>query len=197
MLLLIAIVIGLGLGIARALISGRAFAVPEVRMIWLVFIGFLPQFFVFFWTVTRELITNNRIAAIALVSSQLLLLVFALVNRKQPGFWLLGIGLLLNLAVILANGGLMPITPETMAQLAPPGEQTDLLFPPGSRLGTTKDVVLNADDTRLWPLSDIFLFPQSIPLRFAFSLGDVFISVGVLSFFWQSGANRDLELSSM
>ncbi|MEZ4706527.1 MAG: DUF5317 domain-containing protein [Caldilineaceae bacterium] len=196
MLLLLAIAIGLFIGIARALISGRAFAVPEVRMIGLVFIGFLPQFFVFFWTVTRELVTDNRIAAIALVSSQLLLLVFALVNRKQPGFWLLGVGLALNLAVILANGGLMPITPETMAQLAPPGEPTDLLFPPGSRLGTTKDVVLKATDTRLWLLSDIFLFPKGIPLRFAFSLGDALIGVGVLIFLWEAGAKRGLELSS-
>lgn len=180
MLLLLSIIIGIVLGIARALISGRAFVVPELRMIWLVFIGFLPQFFVFFWTVTRELITDNRIAAAALVSSQLLLLVFAVVNRKQPGFWLLGIGLLLNLVVILANGGLMPITPEVLAELAPPGEPTEILFPPGSRLGTTKDIVIEAEDTILWPLSDIFLFPESIPLRFAFSVGDVLIGVGVL-----------------
>lgn len=192
MLLLLSIIIGIVLGIARALISGRAFVVPELRMIWLVFIGFLPQFFVFFWTVTRELITDNRIAAAALVSSQLLLLVFAVVNRKQPGFWLLGIGLLLNLVVILANGGLMPITPEVLAELAPPGEPTEILFPPGSRLGTTKDIVIEAEDTILWPLSDIFLFPESIPLRFAFSVGDVLIGVGVLKLLWESGGKQRL-----
>ena len=192
MLLLLAITIGIVLGIARALISGRAFVVPELRMIWLVFVGFLPQFFVFFWTVTRELVTDNRIAAIALVSSQLLLLVFAIVNQKQPGFWLLSIGLFLNLTVILANGGLMPITPEVVAQLAPPGEPTDILFPPGSRLGTTKDVVLEAEGTILWPLSDIFLFPRSIPLKFAFSVGDALIAAGILKLFWESGAKRGL-----
>ena len=48
-----------------------------------------------------------------LLLSYLALLVMVWMNRRLPGMALLGLGLLLNLVVILANGGYMPIAPET------------------------------------------------------------------------------------
>jgi len=123
---------------------------------------------------------NSKLAAVALVGSQFALLLFAWANRTQPAFWLLGIGLLLNLVVIVANGGLMPITPETVAHLtkAEPG----LVWQVGERLGTGKDIVLNAEATRLWFLSDRFLLlPDGLGYQVAYSLGDVVIALGA---FW-------------
>ncbi len=77
---------------------------------------------------------------ILLVLSQLTLLVFVFRNWKTPGFWLLGAGLLLNLTVILFNGGLMPITPETVRWLRPDAPENYGQI--GQRLGYGKDIVL-------------------------------------------------------
>lgn len=186
MLLLWAIVLGLLAGGIRAAYHRCGLNVPNLRLIWLVPLAFFPQWLVFFWPPTRSA-TSIEVASLTLVGSQLLLLVFAWYNRKASGFWLLGLGLFLNLLVIALNGGLMPIAPETMIQLAPPGTPALEMFPPGSRLGTTKDVVLHREETRLWWLSDALLFPQWFPLRFAYSVGDVLIAMGILWLLWQAG----------
>lgn len=186
MLLLWAVALGVVLGSARAIYHRRGLTPPDLRLVWLVPIAFIPQWLVFFWPRTRTAATTEM-AIGALVGSQLLLLIFAGSNRKQPGFWLLGLGLVLNLIVIIANGGLMPISPETVARIAPAGTPTESLFPPGSRLGTTKDVVLLTEETRLWWLSDALLFPRWFPLQFAYSIGDVLVAMGIIWAFWQSG----------
>jgi hypothetical protein len=179
MILLGAVVVGLVAGLARARIQRLPYQAPELKWLWLVFIAFLAQWLAFRLPVAWMHI-NSKWAAVALVVSQLALLAFAWVNRRQPAFWLLGIGLLLNLVVIVANGGLMPITPETVAHLstAEPG----LVWQVGERLGTGKDIVLNAEATRLWFLSDRFLLlPDGLDFQVAFSLGDVLIAGGA---FW-------------
>jgi len=179
MILLGAVAVGLIAGLARARIQRLPYQAPELKWLWLVFLAFLVQWLAFRLPVSWMHL-NSKWAAAALVGSQIALLVFAWVNRKQPAFWLLGIGLLLNLVVIVANGGLMPITPETVAHLtkAEPG----LIWQVGERLGTGKDIVLNAEATRLWFLSDRFLLlPDGLDFQVAFSLGDVLIAGGA---FW-------------
>jgi hypothetical protein len=180
MLLAIAVVAGLLAGLLRAWFSQHPYDVPQIRHIWLVLIAFLPQWLAFYLPATRRSIPDQWAIA-ALIGSQILLFVFVWRNsyqqrfRNQLGFWLLGTGLVLNLTVILLNGGLMPISPENVSRLVPdaiPGS-----WQTGSRLGTGKDIVLMADQTRLWWLSDRFLLP--LPGRdVAFSLGDVFIAAG-------------------
>ena len=49
------------------------------------------------------------------VGSQAALLTIALRNVRVPGAAVAGLGIAMNLAVMLANGGLMPIAPETLA----------------------------------------------------------------------------------
>jgi hypothetical protein len=80
---------------------------------------------------------SDDVAAAVLVGSQVLLLVFAWLNREQPGFWLLGLGLACNLLVITLNRGLMPISPEIVTQLKS-GAATRT-WQVGHRLGTGKD----------------------------------------------------------
>jgi hypothetical protein len=174
-----AVVVGLIAGLARARIQRLPYQAPELKWLWLVILAFFTQWLAFRLPVSWMYL-NSKWAAAALVGSQIALLVFAWANRKQPAFWLLGIGLLLNLVVIVANGGLMPITPETVAHLtkAEPG----LIWQVGERLGTGKDIVLNAEATRLWFLSDRFLLlPDGLDFQVAFSLGDVLIAGGA---FW-------------
>lgn len=184
MILLIAIIIGLVAGIARAKIRGQKYYAPELKMGWLLFIAVIPQMFSFHQPHTAS-VTPDRLAAGVLVSSQALLLIFVWANRKLPGFWALGIGLILNLVVIVLNGGLMPISPETVYKLSPQAIIDPGYF--GTRLGSSKDILLATGDTRLWWLSDFLVFPNWVPYRVAFSFGDLFIALGAFLLFWIHG----------
>lgn len=180
MLLIVAVIAGFLAGFIRSVLSNQRYEIPQIRYSWLVLIAFLPQWLVFYLPVTRRSIPDQW-ASIALISSQVLLLLFIWLNsfqqrfRNRLGFGLLGLGLALNLTVILLNGGLMPISPENVTRLVPnaPSGSWEI----GSRLGTGKDVVLTHDETRLWWLSDTFYL--ELPGRdVAFSLGDVIIAIG-------------------
>jgi hypothetical protein len=177
-----------GAGLVRSWASGKRYDIDDLRFAWLVPIAFLPQFCAFQLPATRSQIPVTLVAA-ALVSSQATLLVFTWANRFRPGFGFLSFGLALNLAVILLNGGLMPISPETIARLIPelPGET----WPVGMRFGTGKDIILATESTRLWWLADRLLLPAWFPYRAAFSIGDVMIAVGAFWFFWSSGRQRE------
>jgi hypothetical protein len=193
MILLLAVIFGLIMGLLRARLGGRRLAPPRLRFEWLVLVAFAPQWFAFFLPATRELLAD-RFVAISLVSSQVLMLGFVLLNRRQPGFWALGLGLTLNLLVIAFNGGMMPISPETVARLAADG--SPIAFQVGQRLGTGKDIVLPATSTRLWWLSDHFLLPAWFPYpeRIAFSIGDLFIAGGAFWLLWTLGEAKRLDI---
>lgn len=165
-------------GMVWAQAGRRRYQIPELRWAWLVLLAFVPQFFAFVLPATRAVFPTDWIP-VALVSSQLLLWVFAVANLRWPGFWLLGLGLLLNLAVILWNGGMMPISPDTIRQLIPDAPEGTWQL--GQRFGVGKDVVLLANETNLWLLSDHLTLPAWVPYKVAFSLGDVWIAVGA---FW-------------
>jgi hypothetical protein len=49
--------------------------------------------------------------------------------------------------------------------------------------------VLTEAQTRLSILSDRFLFPQWFLYRVAFSIGDVFISIGIIWLLWSLGGS--------
>ncbi|RIK40828.1 MAG: hypothetical protein DCC55_13815 [Chloroflexi bacterium] len=193
MILLYAVFAGLIAGWLRAWYHQGHLVLPELHLLWLVPLAFAPQWLAFFWPPTRELI-NMRMAAVILVGSQVLLLIFAWANRKHRAFWWLGLGLLLNLLVIVLNGGLMPVSPETLSRLFTNTNPEE--WQVGQRVGTSKDIVLPEHATRLAWLSDRFLLPEWMPQRAAFSLGDVLIAVGAFWFLWQAGAVRQGALSS-
>jgi hypothetical protein len=191
MVLLIAVALGLASGFTRARFSGREYQVIDIKLIGLVFLAYLPQFFAFFLPATRSQIPDEWIPWI-LVGSQLLLLVFAWVNRKFPGFWLLGLGLLVNFTVIALNGGMMPLLPEVAEQLVLPGSESMLQL--GQRVGFGKDILLAKEDTVLWFLGDVFLLPALFNYPLAFSLGDILISTGAFWLLWQLGGPRQFNL---
>jgi hypothetical protein len=112
-----------------------------------------------------------------LTFSYLLLFLVVWGNRSLSGMVIVGLGLLLNFVVIMANGGLMPITPQALRRaghvdLAPSLES-------GALVRSTKDIVLTREETRLWILSDIFVLPPPLPIASAFSWGDLLIALGV------------------
>ncbi|MDO8614372.1 MAG: DUF5317 family protein [Dehalococcoidia bacterium] len=113
---------------------------------------------------------------ILLVFSYLLLIAFVTANVRRPGILILGAGLLLNFAAIIANGGLMPVTPETMARAhyTIPADVGN-----GDWVPHTKDVLLVREDVRLWFLGDRLVL-AGLPAFRAFSLGDVIIVLGLV-----------------
>lgn len=188
MILLYAVVIGVIAGLLRTQFAGTNFSIPPMRGEWLILVAIIPQVAVFFLPGVRRSISREG-AAITLVFSQTILLIFVWMNWKRSGFWLLGLGLILNLGVIALNGGLMPISPQTVLKLAPDAPIGELEI--GGRIGGSKDVLLPEDETRAALLSDRFVFPAWFPQRVAFSLGDGLVAIGVIWFFWQAGGSRN------
>jgi hypothetical protein len=176
-ILLLAIAAGLLVGFAWAGWRGHSYRSPDLRYLWLVFLAFLPQFVSIYLPFTRER-TPDWLAAASLLTSQALLLLFALLNRRIPGMPFLIFGAVMNLTVIAANGGFMPISPHTASQLVP--EEILRNIATGNRFGT-KDILLFPQETRFEWLADRFLTPGWFRYQAAFSLGDVFIAMGV---FW-------------
>lgn len=186
MILLLAVAAGLLAGMGRAWARGSEITAPALRWPWLVWVALVPQLLAFYLPWAGRWLPD-ALAPLILVGSQLLLLVFAWANRRQAGIWLLGLGLFLNLLVIVLNGGLMPIRPHVVMALipqAPPGA-----WQVGERLGAGKDIVLPEEATRLPWLSDYFLLPAWSPRRAAFSLGDVIIASGAFWFLWSLGGH--------
>ncbi len=175
MILGAAVIAGILSGFLVARWKKETWQPPALRHAWLVVVFFLPQLLAFYLPATRNLFPAP-LAAASLVISQLGLLIFCILNWRLAGMLILAIGLLLNLAVILANGGLMPISPDTVARLVSPEVFARLQV--GERLGASKDILL-APESILFPwLADRFAPPDWIPYRFAFSIGDILIGLG-------------------
>lgn len=179
MILLGAFSVGLVAVGLRALILRRELHPFDVRWMGLLFVAFLPQLFAFVLPTRFEI--PDVWASLALVSSQIGLLLFAMANVSKPGFPLLALGLASNLLVILLNGGWMPISPEMVQRVLP--QASPDFWQIGARLGTGKDIVLPVEQTRLWVLSDIFLIHYGWN-RAAFSPGDVLVALGVIRALW-------------
>ncbi len=190
MFLIAAVIVGLVAGLLRSVISRRPVQFFDLRLTWLVPIAFVPQLIAFVLP-TKATFPDN-LAPAALVFSQAGLLVFALANFNKPGFWLLSLGLALNLTVIVLNGGLMPISPETVRVIFPDAPAGAMVI--GERLGTGKDILLTVEQTRLWAFSDRFLIPYGPGYHVAFSAGDAIVALGVIAAFWAIGAPANQRL---
>ncbi|GAB4580807.1 MAG: hypothetical protein Fur0022_35490 [Anaerolineales bacterium] len=182
--LILAVVLGFLAGSLRAAFHAKPLQVPALTHTWLVVSALIPQILTFQIASTAQFVPLIWAKAI-LIGSQILLLLFIWTNRKHVGVKWIGLGLGLNLLVISANGGLMPIAPETASYVYPQVEVQDWQL--GHRLGLGKDVVLLPTDTRLEFLADRFRSPAWVSYRIAYSLGDIFIALGAFGLLWAAG----------
>lgn len=145
--------------------GGRLRRVADARLRWvgLLFAGLAVQVAAGHAT-AREILGGP--VTVLLVASQSLVLLWVWANRLRPGTGLIGIGVALNAAVILANGA-MPVDADALTAVgAPAGEITSsrhTLLTPATRLPLLAD---------RFPLAS---------LRTVVSAGDVVLAAGLVS----------------
>jgi hypothetical protein len=167
-----------GLGLVVALIRGGSFrnlATLRVRHAWLPLVAFgLQAAFVLFPPDLTLIPAWVRTAIVVVTHGGMIS--FLLLNLALPGSRLLLVGAALNAAVMSANYGFMPVTPEALARAG----HTGYIVSQGSYsfVERSKDIVLERQDTRLWFLSDVFGIPAPLPFSSNFSPGDLLIGAG-------------------
>jgi hypothetical protein len=146
-----------------------------MRYEWLPLTMFLVQASLVLFPIIENQVLWN-VQTLAIVSSYVGLLVFLYLNRILPGVKIILLGTVFNFAVILANGGYMPVSQEALRAAG----HEDLIVTRGERhyvLGS-KDIVLDRSQTELEALSDILVIPEEVPLSGSFSIGDIVIAFG-------------------
>lgn len=157
---MVAVTIAVGVGIG--LLTGgsiRGLGNVRLRVPYLALVGIFLQFFPL----------GGRLEDVLVLASFGALLIFALMNVREPGFLLVAAGLALNLVVIGANQG-MPVSRWGLLHSDQRENYTYLVESAGAKhhLATEKDV--------LRPLGDVIPIPA--PIAQAVSLGDVVMWVG-------------------
>ncbi len=171
----------LALSVIVALMRGgglRRLAGLPLRWGWVALLAFgLQIYLIYFPEPKAEGLTTPRAAI--LIFSYVLILGVVWQNRSLPGIGLIGTGLAANFAAMILNGGYMPITAESLAQV---GHSRNILGTGvGARVAGTKDIVLPRELTTAWWLTDIFVVPPPFPIPSVFSFGDLLIACGT---FW-------------
>jgi hypothetical protein len=110
--------------------------------------------------------THEAVASVLWVASYGLLLIAAVLNRRLTGVPIVAVGMILNLAAILANRGTMPVRIEAMHD--------------AGRVAVTQANSTALTDPALPWLVDRWAAPHWIPLANVFSIGDVLIAVGAV-----------------
>ncbi|MBM4430588.1 MAG: hypothetical protein FJ026_09630 [Chloroflexi bacterium] len=183
MILAVSIVVSLAVALLR---GGRFSSLLRLPLRWglLAVAAFAVQAFFIYQSSGRKEIGIWRWQEVLFVGSHALLLLTVWANRHLAGVTWIGLGLLFNLVVMVANGGWMPITAEALTQVG----HTSLVdsLDPGTRVASSKSIILPRQETRLWILSDVLILARPFPVPSAFSIGDVLIATGV--FFLLQGA---------
>ena len=157
MFILYAVLIGLVLGFV---LGGRlsGLATVDFHWPWLAIGGFLVQL-VLFAEPVRSVVGG--------LASTGAVLIAVIRNVRIPGMALVAVGAGANLAAIVANGGFMPASEAAFAALGS-----------GLNAGYTNSSIVA--DPALEPLTDVHSLPTWLPFANVFSIGDVFIAIGVV-----------------
>jgi Family of unknown function (DUF5317) len=164
----------IALVIIVALLRGgslRNLAAVQLRWLPLVIMGFALQLLIFTPFARSPLVAFATLPIYVL--SLALLAIWVAANWRIPGMALIAIGLALNIAVIAANGGHMPVLPAG-ARLA---GQYEALAADDPR--TSKHMLMERDQVRLWLLSDIIVIPRGVPGASVLSIGDLALTAGI------------------
>jgi hypothetical protein len=112
--------------------------------------------------------------------SMALLVVWVAANWRIPGMAIMALGLLLNFAAIVANGGHMPVAPEQARYAGLIDRYTTDALP------VRNNSIATAEGVRLWLLTDILALPAGVPLANVYSIGDVLLAIGGSVLCWRT-----------
>ncbi len=171
MIFLYAVVIGVALGYA---LRGRLSHLVELHLrgLWLILLALVIQLVIFPFFTPEPLFPYGT--AVLHGISYGLVFLWLLLNVRIRPLIVAGAGALLNLLVVLVNGGYMPASPAALryAGLTPIAD----IVARGETYGNI--VGMNAA-TRLNFLGDWIPLPDALPFARAMSVGDVLIMAGL------------------
>jgi len=151
---------------------GQTMAIPPLRWWWLALAGFALQLAL---TLTPGPGWDSPWRIGLLVAAQVLVAAVVAANRHLRWIWIVLAGVLLNTLVMVANGGLMPISPETLQHSG--NAHVLARVPVGAPLPRSKDIILPEEQIRLAFLADRISMPGRPG---SFSAGDVLIAGGMV-----------------
>lgn len=123
----------------------------------------------------------QAVAPFLFVSSLVVLAAWCALNARLPGMLIVMVGLLLNTAAIVANGGYMPAWGDA-ARYAGHLGAARLASPEYDRRWMTTD----DPGTPLLFLGDVLALPDWLPMASVWSIGDVLMVVGVSVLCWRT-----------
>jgi DHA3 family macrolide efflux protein-like MFS transporter len=169
---------GIVLGLIAGLLAGGSILnLASVRLRWIavLFLAVIVRFGTE-WAIGNKIEIANDLRLPLYATSFGLLLTGLWVNRLHPGLSLAFIGILLNTIAVVANGGFMPVWPQSLEAAGFNATSLSGFHVLLQRDALTADFLLHAG-----PLGDVLPIP--IPyVRNVASIGDLFLTAG-LGFF--------------
>lgn len=160
------------IGILASLIMGGQFkglVSISLKHPWLIVVSFLIQFSSIYFLPSQLLL--------AVIISNVGLLLFCYANIDVAGFKYMLIGIFLNLIVMVVNGGRMPVDVESAKIMSPEDVPALLAGEYGKHVAISENTHLNF-------LGDIFFLQYPYPRPIIISLGDIVFSLGVILFLY-------------
>jgi hypothetical protein len=171
---------GIGIGLVVGFIRGGFFGalrgLSQLKLVagWVFPLLLIAQILFFYFQGKYEALAQYT--GISIMVIYVIGLLFIGLNRKQPGFQVIFIGVFLNFLVMALNGGVMPVSLEAAAALGPSYSedllQQDIVF---------KHAML-MEDTKLPFLGDIIPLTPPYPRKIVISIGDIVMNIGIFIF---------------
>ncbi|WP_419955622.1 DUF5317 domain-containing protein [Neobacillus niacini] len=151
----------------------KAFSQLNLKWGWVFPLLLVVQLTVF--TLQNDSVFLGQLSGSIYIVVYIIGLVFLFLNRKNPGFILIFIGVFLNFLVMVLNGGRMPVSVEAAAVLDPGYIQAlkDGLYAKHAMLTTESNLGFLGD---VIPISDPYPRTQII------SIGDIIMNIGIFYF---------------
>lgn len=127
---------------------------------------------IFVFIFQNKIVFLGKVSGFIYIAVYILGLLFIAMNRKNPGFLLIFVGVLLNFLPIILNGGRMPVSLEA-ASILDPSYKDALLH------GMYAKHAALTDSTQLGFLGDIIPITKPYPKTQIISIGDIVMNIGI------------------
>lgn len=183
------IIEGLGTSLVVGKLRGGKFSYlkdAEIHKWYLIVSAFLIEFIAVFLSAKGYNVISNNIFIIHLISYSLLFIGIYF-NISRLSFKLIMLGTFLNFIVIMLNGGQMPVSQDAMINAGLAGDLNALIS------GEIITHTIIVKDTVLKFLADILILPKPYPRPKVFSIGDVFLAIGVFIYIQEFMVKKHLK----